>query len=59
MSYITLYQSNFAQGELSPWLNGRVDIAQYANSAKSIKNMFVRPQGGLMKRPGTTYGSIS
>lgn len=55
MSYITLYQSNFAQGELSPWLNGRVDIAQYANSAKSIKNMFVRPQGGLMKRPGTMY----
>lgn len=55
MSYITLYQSNFAQGELSPWLNGRVDIAQYANSAKSIKNMFVRPQGGLTKRPGTVY----
>lgn len=55
MSYVTLYQSNFTQGELSPWINGRVDIAQYANSAKSIKNMFVRPQGGLMKRPGTMY----
>lgn len=57
MSYITLYQSNFSQGELRDWALGRVDIAQYGNSAYSIKNMIVRPQGGLMKRPGTVYVS--
>lgn len=55
MTFTTLYQSNFTQGEISPYMYGRVDLAQYQNSARSIKNMIVRPQGGLIKRSGTRF----
>jgi len=55
MSYVTYFQTNLTQGETSPWMYGRVDIAQYDNSCRSIKNFIVRPQGGAMKRPGTKY----
>lgn len=55
MSYITLYQSNFSQGEFTDWLLGRGDIAQYGNSVRKAKNAVVRPQGGIMKRPGTVF----
>lgn len=55
MTYVTTYQSNLTQGELSPWLYGRVDIAQYDNSCRVLKNFIVRPQGGVIKRPGTKY----
>ena len=54
-SLISTYQSNFTQGEIGPYMYGRVDLAQYQNSARSIKNMLVRPQGGIIKRSGTRF----
>ena len=48
-------QTNFTSGELSPRLNGRVDISKYANGVKSLQNMITIPQGGASRRGGSKY----
>ena len=48
-------QTNFTAGELTPRLNGRVDIEQYYNAASLIKNFHVIPTGGIVKRSGTRH----
>lgn len=48
-------QTNFTAGELSPKLEGRVDIDKYPNSAKRIENFIVMPHGGLRRRGGTRH----
>ena len=45
--------TNFASGELSPNLNGRVDIQQYYQGAAKIENFEIIPTGGIKRRPGT------
>ena len=45
--------TNFASGELSANLNGRVDINQYYQGAASIKNFDIIPTGGIKRRVGT------
>ena len=45
--------TNFASGELSPALNGRVDLRQYYQGAASIQNFEIIPTGGIKRRPGT------
>ena len=45
--------TNFASGELSPNLNGRVDIHQYYQGAAKIENFEIVPTGGIKRRPGT------
>lgn len=45
--------TNFASGELSPSLNGRVDIRQYYQGASRIENFEIVPTGGIKRRPGT------
>lgn len=47
--------TNFSAGELSGFLDGRVDIARYYNGAKLLENFIVLPYGGAMRRPGTYY----
>lgn len=42
-------------GELSPWLEGRVDFAQYPKGLRLCRNMLPTIQGPLIKRPGTKY----
>ncbi|MBO7735127.1 MAG: hypothetical protein J6S67_21365, partial [Methanobrevibacter sp.] len=44
--------TNFASGELSPNLNGRVDLRQYYQGAARIENFEVIPTGGIKRRPG-------
>lgn len=48
-------QTNVTWGELSPLIEARVDLAQYANGAKTLDNFFVLQQGGASKRPGTRF----
>lgn len=48
-------QASFAGGEISPRLYGRSDIVKYQTGAEIIENFVVRPEGGLMRRPGTRY----
>lgn len=45
--------TNFASGELSQSLNGRVDIQQYYQGAARIENFEIIPTGGIKRRVGT------
>ena len=45
--------TNFASGELSQNLNGRVDLGQYYQGAARIENFEIIPTGGIKRRPGT------
>ena len=45
--------TNFAAGELSQNLNGRVDIQQYYQGAAKIENFEIIPTGGIRRRVGT------
>ena len=47
--------TNFTSGELSPRLNGRIDLDKYYNSASAIHNFVVLMHGGVSKRPGTRF----
>ena len=47
--------TNFTSGELSPRLNGRIDMDKYYNGASSLSNFIVLMHGGLVKRPGTRF----
>ncbi len=47
--------TNFTSGELSPRLNGRIDMDKYYNGASLINNFIVLMHGGLVKRPGTRF----
>lgn len=44
--------SNFASGELSENLNGRVDLPQYYQGASRLSNFDVIPTGGIKRRVG-------
>jgi hypothetical protein len=55
----TIVQSSFNAGELSPMVNGRIDIEKYYNGCKTLENMIVTPHGGAIKRPGTKYIATS
>ena len=50
-------QTNFTAGELSPRLEGRVDINKYANGCKSIENMIVQKHGPVTRRGGLYFAS--
>lgn len=45
--------TNFASGELSPTLAGRVDLQQYYQGAGKLQNFNVIPTGGIVRRTGT------
>ena len=47
--------STMTNGELSPLLDGRVDVQAYFNGAKTLENFLILPYGGVMRRPGTYY----
>lgn len=47
--------NSFVSGELSPSFLGRNDKPQYRNGASTMRNMFVRYQGGAYSRAGFAY----
>ncbi len=48
-------QLAFNAGEISPELQGRLDLAKYASGAGYIINFIPRDYGGLERRPGFGY----
>ena len=50
-----LIQTNFTAGELSPLMEGRVDMAKYQNGCLELENFLVHPHGPAAKRPGFCY----
>lgn len=57
MANVNYIQTNFTSGEVSPQIEGRVDIAKYQNAASTLNNIFVRIFGGAYRRPGTYFVS--
>lgn len=53
MARLTLNQTNFTAGEVSPRMLGRVDIARYQNGAEIIENAWPVIHGGCVRRDGT------
>jgi hypothetical protein len=49
-----LIQSNFSHGELDPRVFD-VTLDLYYKSAQYVRNLYVRPQGGVLRRHGTIY----
>lgn len=47
--------TNFTSGELSPLMDGRVDVGRYHNGARIVENMITLPTGAAMRMPGTYY----
>lgn len=48
-------QANFNAGELSPTLEGRVDIAWYGNGCHKLRNFIPLVQGPARRRSGTRF----
>ena len=46
---------SFNGGELSPWLDPRIDLAKYRSGCRQLQNMRPAIYGGAMRRPGTSY----
>jgi hypothetical protein len=49
--------TNFTAGELSPRLEGRVDLAKYVNGCKTLENMIVQKHGPASRRGGFYYSA--
>jgi hypothetical protein len=45
--------NSFSSGEVSPRLYGRTDLDSYKKSLKELLNMYITPQGGARRRPGS------
>ena len=52
---VTTIQTNGTGGELSPRLDGRVDIAKFKNGLRVLENVTVLPHGGMRKRSAFKY----
>jgi len=50
-------QTNFTAGELSPRLDGRIDINKYSNGCKTLENMIVQKHGPASRRGGLYHVS--
>ncbi|HIH2621665.1 TPA: hypothetical protein ACYLIB_005619 [Burkholderia cenocepacia] len=52
MAKVTTIQSNFNAGELSPPLEGHIDLDRYANGVKTMLNAVPQIEGGARRRAG-------
>ncbi len=59
MARVSTIVTNFRAGELSPRLEGRIDLEKYNEGAQTLQNMLVFPQGGTTRRSGTYYVNTS
>ena len=55
MAKTTFGFSSFTSGELSPRLDGRIDLEKYFSGTKTLENMVIHPHGGASRRPGTKF----
>jgi len=59
MPRLTIQQTNFTAGEISPRLYGHTDIARYQNGARVIQNALPLIHGGVRRRYGTLYSAAA
>lgn len=55
MTKVTQIKTTFTAGEVSPELLGRGDLRAYENGAKRLRNVFIKPTGGVTRRAGLRY----
>ena len=55
MGRVSSINTNFTAGELSPTLDGRVDIVKYFNGCKTLQNMLVMVHGPATRRGGFNF----
>ena len=53
MARIRVPLNNFVFGEINPSLTSRIDSAVYNQAGQSVKNVFIRAEGGIINRPGS------
>lgn len=53
MARVRVPLTNFQFGEVSPSMLSRTDSPVYAQAAKKVKNLFLRNEGGVLRRFGT------
>lgn len=58
MPYLRLAKTNFTSGEIAPELLGRHDLKGYENGAALLRNVLVKPTGGVARRPGLAFVDI-
>ena len=59
MARVSSIITNFRTGEISPKLEGRIDLQKYNEAAQTLNNMVVFPSGGVTRRPGTYFAGRS
>ena len=47
--------NSFSKGEITDKLGARTDVQAYYSACRELTNMYVKPWGGVEKRPGTYY----
>ena len=55
MPKIITIKTTFTSGEVSSDLLGRGDLNAYDNGALKLRNVFIQPTGGLIRRAGLRY----
>lgn len=55
MTRIREVKTNFTAGEISRELLGRGDLRAYDNGALTLRNVFIKPTGGVTRRAGLSY----
>lgn len=55
MTRITDIKTTFTAGEVSEELLGRGDLRAYNNGALELRNVFIKPTGGVTRRSGLAY----
>lgn len=55
MPKLTIAKNNFTAGEIAPDLWGRSDLQGYVNGAARLRNVLLRPAGGVSRRPGLRH----
>jgi hypothetical protein len=53
MARIRVPLNNFVFGEINSSLTSRIDSAVYNQAGQSVKNVFIRAEGGIINRPGS------
>ncbi|MEK9918072.1 MAG: phage tail tube protein [Pelagibacteraceae bacterium] len=59
MARVSSIVTSFRAGEISPKLEGRIDLEKYNEAAQTLSNMLVYPSGGVTRRPGTYFAGRS
>lgn len=50
-----LLKSNFGSGEIDPEFDLRTEISHHASGASLLENVLVKPQAGVIRRPGLEF----